>query len=252
MNQTFSEWRTAFHSRLEIRRRKRKLDGPGTATIIFRELILGPTIDLFGMVRDYAFAYVRAAVPFSQASRGEGSDANARRRTWRDMECDQRRVQLVTALIALVTVMLAISANELQFRGYVPAWDEDCANPEVQTATCFVNPCSYSTPPSAQLATLTCPATFPNEATANSIKMSNTVLTLLLFLSIYAYYRYEADILSLRNHVEFKQPLKIHTLSECGLLNHFFIQLLLSAVHQALSLPSLAPVVKYELGTKRT
>lgn len=229
--QKISEWRTQVSSRVEIWRRKRKVDGPGTTTIIFREFISGPSIAFLNALGDYSLAYIRAASPFRRG-RSLGSGNKLHSRTWRDMECDQRRVQSISALVAFTSIILAVAANELQNRGYVPSWEEDCANPTVIKRACVNNPCAYVVTSGSESPNLICPETWPNQALADSIKLGNTFLTLFLLLSIYVMYRYEADILSLRNHVEFKQPLAVHTLRECGLLNRLLFEYLLCAVHQ--------------------
>ena len=229
MGEHLAEWQGMGKSRLELWRRLRKANGPGTVELLVRDFILVPIVSVRVVLVDYALSFFRVNQPFAGLKdRGH----SARATTWHEAESHQQKVAMVSALVAVATIILGITVQELQFRGYVPLWSEDCANPTVNHGSCIPNPCTYVNGTTAGSLRLRCSSSYPNEDLVNKIKVANTLLTCFLFLSTYVLYRYEANISSLRNHVEFNEKLVKYDLKTCGLLNRFLLELVVNVVHQ--------------------
>jgi hypothetical protein len=63
--------------------------------------------------------------------------------------------------------------------------------------------------------------------------MVNTGLTVYIMFTEYFYYRYETNIMALRNHIEFQDgQLRSYWLHQFGLLRHYLYELALLSVHQ--------------------
>jgi hypothetical protein len=67
----------------------------------------------------------------------------------------------------------------------------------------------------------------------DKLKFFNTALTAFIIFTEYFYYRYEANIFSLRNHTEFvDRELRSYWLHQCGLLKWYLIECAFLVVHQ--------------------
>ncbi|KAJ1478328.1 hypothetical protein T484DRAFT_1817945 [Baffinella frigidus] len=225
-----------------------------------REVFLEPLLWLFGQLRLYLAAYHRVGDGFQvkmrqkREERRKGTLAKEKARmqtlfpdqnlddddddeeeelppvvTWRQLESLQQSIQSIAAVIAFMSISIAVFVHELQYRGFVPPWELDCANPAADRVLCTINPsCSYglvNTTVADNVRILTCFPLDDNRGLIDNLKIGNSALTLWLLVTVYFYYRYEANILSLRNHVEFvDRELEIHWLYTSGLQKWFMLE----------------------------
>jgi hypothetical protein len=255
-------------ARIEYHRRLRAKEGPGPVEQGLRDVFLEPLVFLLRKLRLYFTAYIRVDDGFQvqvlrkreELRRGrreretarmqtlfpdqlEGHDEDEEQEelppvvTWRQLETLQQTIQSIVAVLSLVTIVIAVFVHELQYRGFVPPWELDCENPAADRALCSVNPsCTYSmvnTTEMRNLQVLTCFSIDHSRELIDQLKIANSGMTAWLILTVYFYYRYEANIVSLRNHVEFiDRELHSHWLYTHGLLKWFVLETIFLLIHQ--------------------
>jgi len=233
-----------FQSRAEYARRKRQVSGPGTSEIIVMDIILKPLFVVWGEINYYIAAYTRVDDAFNvqkarlKRKRGQLIDVEELECvTWHTLEALKERMVTIVGTLTVASLLLGVAINEFNFRGFIPSYDMDCANPAADINTCFNNPCIYHTLQAgtpSEFLELECPnLAVVEDPVFQALKIVGSVITLVLLISIYYLHRYDANILSLRNHVEFSDKvLERSSLYRAGLLPQFVTEVLLCCVHQ--------------------
>jgi len=231
-------------SRAEYAKRKRQLHGPSALEMILTDVIGKPFAIVWMEVSFYVAAYVRVDDAFSvqrariRRKRGQLIDIeDLECVTWHTLEALKERIIAVIGFLTVVSILIGVAINEINFRGFIPSWALDCRNPAASKDQCYNNPCSWSFVeriPGKPRQELECIPTAATEQQAfQYLKLCNTILTAFIIYSIYISYRYDANILSLRNHVEFNNKgLEKSSLYRVGLLLPFFVEVLMFIVHQ--------------------
>ena len=245
--ETSDAYTSGVRSHIEYQRRLRQIEGPSPFERMVFDHIYTPIKTIVLVIFLHVSAYWRVNEGFARRKARTGDSEGKTKvtvATWRQLELLQHRIQTIAALVAFISVIIAVLVNELQFRGFIPGRDEDCANPNAPTLTCKPNPgCTYvvdnSTGPLYVGDTevryrLVCEPPDVNEfGFIDRLKLINTALTGFLVFTEYFYYRYEANIFSIRNHTEFSDPqLKTYWLHQCGLLKWYMVECICLAIHQ--------------------
>lgn len=241
--ETAAGYTGGVRSRIEYQRRIRQIEGPGPVERAVFDYFIMPVILVLIEIYRHMSAFWRVNEGFAkkvEKTYEEDDDNDKKKRkvaTWHELELLQYRVQTVAALAALLSVGIAVIVNELQFRGFIPGWTEDCSNPDVSRLTCKPNPtCSYD-PTDYEISgivRLTCLEPDVNKyGFVDRLKYINTANTGFIIFATYIYYRYEANIFSLRVHTEMgNRQLTSFWLHQCGLLKWFLLEAFLLLIQQ--------------------
>lgn len=228
-----------MRSRVEYRRRIRQMEGPGPLERALLDYLIVPLTLALIEIYLHLSAYWRVNEGFARKKVKDDDDDDddeiRKIATWHELEMMQHRIQTMAALGSFVSVATAVLVNELQFRGYIPAWEQDCSNPDALKLGCKLNPtCNYAFDDLEQRTLLTCAEPEVNNfGFVDRLKFFNTGLTLYIMFTAFFYFRYEANIFSIRNHTEFVDPkLRSYWLHECGLLKWYMLEILFLIPHQ--------------------
>lgn len=230
--------------RIEYAKRRREMEGASTLELIIGEVIVKPFYLMYLEVSYYVAAYTRVDDAFNvqrariRRKRGQLIDIeDLECVTWHTLEALKERITTVMGFVTVLSILLGVVINEINFRGFIPSWALDCENPAADKETCDKNPCAWTllqTESGAPIQSIECfPLPAVTDPSFQHLKLANTLLTAFLIYTIYIAYRYDANILSLRNHVEFNDKgLEKSSLYRVGMLHFFLIEVLLCVVHQ--------------------
>lgn len=122
--ETGESYTRAVSSRIEYQRRIREMEGPGPLERALLDLIVVPLVLVGVQIYLHLSAYWRVNEGFShKVDKDDGNDEEEEKpkiATWHELEVLQQRIQTIAAIAALVSVLVGVLVNELQFRGFIP------------------------------------------------------------------------------------------------------------------------------------
>eukprot|EP00960_Hanusia_phi_P053603 762182-Hanusia_phi.AAC.1 len=223
-------WKSKLDARREYQKRLRMIYGPGPMEQVFTWYVVLPASALLRKVEAYMEAYIvilRIRLAPSSSHKEKGL-------TWRKLEKLQNKIQMVQAICVAFTVSVALIVYELQFRGYIPSWTEDCRNAFSNPSTCVHNTyCSYHYSQQESKMVLSCLPITSNLNALTKLKWLNVAVTVWMIWNLFITYEYEHAIRALRNHVEFRdKKLRRYSMIETGLVFPFIAEVVSLAVVQ--------------------
>ena len=122
--ETGDSYTRAVSSRIEYQRRIREMEGPGPLERALLDFIVVPLVLVGVQIYLHLSAYWRVTEGFSRkVDKDDDNDEEEEKpkiATWHELEVLQHRIQTVAAIAALVSVLVGVLVNELQFRGFIP------------------------------------------------------------------------------------------------------------------------------------